>query len=416
MRCNQSLNGYFEHKTVHRKKAKLYLSTCLNSCPTSHILPITDVFHLSYKPRYRSIRLWVDTRSFHCLNYHNKADAHVKASAYKNATMVNHGGELLMFDIEDISKNLVESHQSLSIQVAADTVGIHENHAVPLPTYRKLEAFELKEHAQELVESLTSFRSTIGRLGTVFTSYATDPLFWFAGMCFARWLERNAHILKGSWVCPNGSEDALTEFLKRKSQVCRSLIIPTQSSVAHDQAGESVLEIFERAKRELQRFEVAYRILSKLDDDVLVGAPVLRVPCQAFRPRAYPGTLGQPYPSELIHMIGDLEVVGTILNRLIKAATDDPASMSTRRYGFETSSFQMLKLKREMKMLEAIRHTTELSTLCENQQDDSISLRIANMEESWKHHNRVRQDILSRLLGEDEEILKEFEKGFDIND
>jgi uncharacterized protein Smg (DUF494 family) len=115
-------------------------------------------------------------------------------------------------------------------------------------------------------------------------------------------------------------------------------------------------------------------------------------------------------------MIGDLEVVGTILNRLIKAATDDPASMSTRRYEFETSSFQMLKLKREMKMLEAIRHTTELSTLCENQQDDSISLRIVNMEESWKHHNRVRQDILSRLLGEDEEILKEFEKGFDIND
>lgn len=37
------------------------------------------------------------------------------------------------------------------------------------------------------------------------------------------------------------------------------------------------------------------------------------------------------------------------------------------------------------------------------------------MEESWKHHNRVRQDILSRLLGEDEEILEEFEKGFDID-
>lgn len=309
--------------------------------------------------------------------------------------------QLFLFPIEDVS-----SHETKVLEPAKISEKNAGNSPVDKSTFGKLTLLEAKTHAQELIENLVLFRSSMSRLGHVFGNYAMRPDFWFATMCFEKWLALNSRILKGSWLCPSETRDGLRNLFTQKGLDCRTLDTLAQNHNSHGQVEESVHRLFQRAEVERQRFETAYNILRKLDDSNTIET---KVPgsgglCQSVHrlPQSDSSKnhscLEYDSCSEPVHLLGSLDRIGALLQCVVEAAENDPDLMSSLKARFETSSSRSYRLERDLAQLTALRHIINIHRLSDNSQDSLISTKIEELEQSQANEKCLRQKIISRLL------------------
>jgi hypothetical protein len=302
-------------------------------------------------------------------------------------------GQPFLFPIEDVSNHHVESLDSS--EKAVSDAGSR--------LFKKSASDELKEsrqvmHARELVESLTSFRSSMTRLGCVFGEYAIDPNFWFATMCFENWLALNSCILRGSWVCPSEVRDGLRDFLVLKGLNPRTLDLLTRNHDDHVLNGKSARQIFQRAEIERQRFEIAYKVLRKLEDTRTIGTPGTEIFCRSVYHMPHSDTSEHHYCSEPIHLLGDLESIGTLLHHMVEAGKNNPTMMLSWKDRFDTSSARTCRIERDLAQLEAFQTMVNIQRLCDESQDKPINIRIDELEQNWKDEKCFRREVIACLL------------------
>ena len=309
--------------------------------------------------------------------------------------------QLFLFPIEDVS-----SHEVKVLEPAEIPKKNAGNRPVDKSTFGKLTSLEAKTHAQELIDNLVLFRSSMSRLGRVFGNYAMRPDFWFATMCFENWLALNSRILNGSWLCPSETRDGLRNLFTQKGLDCRTLDTLAQNHDSHGQIEESVHRLFQRAEVERQRFETAYNILRKLDDSNTIES---KVPgsgglCLSVYRLPHPDSsknhscLEYHSCSEPVHLLGSLDRIGGLLQCVVEAAENDPDLMSSLKARFETSSSRSYRLERDLAQLKALRHIINIHRLSDNSQDSLISTKIEELKQNQANEKCLRQKMISCLL------------------
>jgi hypothetical protein len=317
-------------------------------------------------------------------------------------------GQPLLFPIEDVSNHDVKSLDS-SKKVLNDTGSrLLRKSASHEPQLSRQDM-----HTRELVESLTSFRSSMSHLGCVFGEYAMDPKFWFATMCFENWLAINSCILKGSWVCPSEVRDGLRDFLL-KSQNPRTLDLLTRNHNGRILDGESARQIFQRAEVERQRFEIAYKALRKLEDTSTIDTSGTEISCQSVYHLPHSAISEHNSCSEPIHLLEDLESIGTLLHHMVEAGKNEPTIMLSSKDQFDASSARTCKLERDLVQAKAFRAMTNIQYLCDGVQDKLLDTRIDELEQSWKEEKCFRGEVVACLLRHTKTDLEGCEKVFEV--
>ena len=270
-------------------------------------------------------------------------------------------------------------------------------------------------HIEDLVKSLNSFRSSMSHLGLMFAGYAMDHAFWFPTMCFEGWLRLNSDILTGSWVQPNEVRDALRDFLTHEGQNHVSMDLFTRSHGIDVQDGASVLQLFEIAECERQRFGKAYKALQELHDCTHIGSPDPKMSPQEFchqplqciplyRPR-----------SEPIHSLGNLQCIGTFLRQLIEAGKNNIEMMSDSKRRFDACFFKASELAHQITRLGNFRSMINAEDRGDKTYDTVISIQIGKLEQNRENEKCVGQTIISSLLSNTETTLEEFRELFMVD-
>jgi hypothetical protein len=301
-------------------------------------------------------------------------------------------GQPLLFPIEDVSNHDVKSLDS-SKKAINDTGSCLLRYSAS----HEPQVSRQDMHARELVESLTSFRSSMSHLGCVFGEYAMDPKFWFATMCFENWLAINSCILKGSWVCPSEVRDGLRDFLL-KSQNPRTLDLLTRNHNDRVLGGESARQIFQRAEVERQRFEIAYKALRKLEDTSTIDTSGTEISCQSVYHLPHSAISEHHSCSEPIHLLEDLESIGTLLHHMVEAGKNEFTMMLDWKDQFDASSARTCKLERDLLQVKAFRTMINIQYLCEELQGKLLDIRIDELEQSWKEEKCFRGEVVACLL------------------
>ncbi|KEQ57497.1 uncharacterized protein M437DRAFT_70756 [Aureobasidium melanogenum CBS 110374] len=263
-------------------------------------------------------------------------------------------------------------------------------------------------HIEDLVKSLNSFRSSMSHLGLMFVGYAMDHAFWFPTMCFEGWLRLNSDILTGSWVQPNEVRDALQDFLTHEGQNHVTMNIFTRSHENDVQDGASVLQLFEIAECERQRFGKAYKALQELNDRTRTGSPDPKVSPQEFCHQPLQCTPLYRPRSEPIHSLGNLQCIRTFLHQLIEAGKNDIEMMSDSKRRFDACFFKVSELAHQITRLESFRSMINAEDRGDKTYDTVISIQIGKLEQSRENEKCVGQTIISSLLSHTETTLEEF--------
>jgi hypothetical protein len=156
--------------------------------------------------------------------------------------------------------------------------------------------------------------------------------------------------------------------------------------------------MFQRAGIERQCFEIAHKALRKLKDTSTIDTSGTEISCQSVYHLPHSDIPEHHSCSEPMHLLEDLESIGTVLHHMVEAGKNEPTMMLNSKDQFDASSARTCKLERDLVQVKAFRAMTNIQYPCDRLQDKLLNTRIDELEQSWKEEKCFRGEVVACLL------------------